>query len=201
MVEILRFKHGKYPEKLSETLNWFWSSVDFAAAVAIDTGIYSAINAVRPNNIGVGAFKKQVSQRVSSLTKAKGVLSKAGYIMSAAIVIIQVSENVYYDVQSGYSTDRIVSNAVTNTVIYGAATFVSVAGGAKIGALVGTAICPAVGIIVGAAVGAGIGFVADWGLSREIGGKKVIDHARDGVYSGYIYTRDALRDFMYALFD
>ena len=144
-------------------------------AWAVKTGI-------KPNNIGIGIFNKNKAIYLGKLGKAVSVLSKVATAVAILSVVASVAGGIQEDINRGYKTDRIISNAVTNTVIYGGLTLGIGAFGGYIGSLVGS-IVPGLGNVVGAAIGFAIGTLAGFVLEININGKSVIDHIRDGVYN------------------
>lgn len=83
-------------------------------------GYFGVINAVRPNNIGIGIWNKQRTAAINSFANDVKAFDKFGKIMAGITVAIQVGEGVFNDYNRGYSLDRIMSNAVVNTIVYGA---------------------------------------------------------------------------------
>ena len=156
----------------------------FQFAIGLGLGIvgWAVKTGIRPNNIGIGTYAKYQSQQLANLTKFSNVVSKISTAVAIITVLVTVGEGIYNDVNRGYPTDRIVSNAITNTVIYGGITLGLGAIGSAIGTAVGT-IIPGLGNAIGAAVGFAIGAVIGFVLEIEINGKSIIDHIRDGVYS------------------
>ena len=144
-------------------------------------GQYAVLNAVRPSNIGIGLWNKQRAAAIAGFGDDVAKLNKASNILAAITVAVQVGEGIYTDINRGYSTDRVISNAVVNTVIYGGTMWATGAIGAKIGGAIGSAV-PVVGTVVGAAVGFVLGTGVGLLLDMEIDGKSVIDYARDWVY-------------------
>ncbi len=137
---------------------------------------------VRPSNIGIGIYNKQVNKAICSLSKASNVLSKISTGMAVVSTIISVVDCINTDIKRGYSVDRVVSNAVTNTVIYGGLAFGIGAMGGKIGSILGSVV-PGLGNVIGAAVGFAVGVAVGFLLDLQINGKSIIDHIRDGVHS------------------
>ena len=137
---------------------------------------------VRPSNIGIGIYNKQVNKAIGSLSKASNILSKISTGMAVVSTIISVVDCINTDIKRGYSVDRVVSNAVTNTVIYGGLAFGIGAMGGKIGSILGSVV-PGLGNVIGAAVGFAVGIAVGFLLDLQINGKSIIDHIRDGVYS------------------
>lgn len=137
-------------------------------------------NAVRPANIGVGIWNKGRSAALKSFGDIDAPkFQKASNILGAITVGVQVLAAGISDYNRGYSTDRIISNAVVNTAIYSATTL----GCSYIGGLVGSFIpIPIVGTAIGTAVGYVVGVGIDFLLELEINGKSIIDYVRDGIY-------------------
>lgn len=139
-------------------------------------------SAPRPNNIGIGIYNKFRNSQLDKLTKASNVLSKISTVVAVASVIFTVVDGIKYDIERGYSTGHIISNAVTNTVVYGGLTFGVGALGGWLGSLAGS-IVPGLGNVVGAAVGYAVGLLVGFLLDLKINGKSIIDHIRDAFYS------------------
>ncbi len=138
-------------------------------------------NAVRPANIGVGIWNKGRSAALKSFGDIDAPkFQKASNILGTITVGVQVLGAGMSDYNRGYSTDRIISNAVVNTAIYSATTL----GCSYIGGLVGSLIpIPIVGTAIGTAVGYVVGVGIDFLLELEINGKSIIDYVRDGIYN------------------
>ncbi len=140
---------------------------------------FSVVNAVRPNNIGLGIWNKQRAATISSFADDAKVLNKVGNVFAAIGVGVQVFVDVLTDLERGYSTDRIISNMVVNTAVYSGITV----GLTYVGAFVGLLIpIPILGTAIGAAAGYVLSIGVDHLLNLEINGKLLIDHARDWVY-------------------
>ncbi len=156
----------------------------FQFAIGLGLGIvgWAVKTGIRPNNFGVRTYAKYQSQQIAGLTKFSNLVSKISTAIAIITVLVTVGEGIYNDVNRGYTPDRIVSNAITNTVIYGGITLGLGAIGSAIGTAIGTVV-PGLGNAIGAAVGFAIGAVIGFVLEIEINGKSIIDHIRDGVYS------------------
>lgn len=175
-----------------DPIGWFTPSNTFELTATVAQLIFGAAGvsgylhvakAIRPNNIGKGIWNIRRAAAIDSFKGDITKLNKASNILAGITVAIQVGEGLFTDINRGYSADRIVSNLVVNTVVYGGSTFALGFVGGKIGAAIGSFIpVPIVGTLIGTAVGfavgVGFGFLLDW----NIGGKSVIDHVRDGVY-------------------
>ena len=144
-------------------------------------GEYAVVHAIRPNNIGIGLWNKQRAAAIAGFGDDVAKLNKVSNVLAAITVAVQVGEGIYTDINRGYSTDRVISNSVVNTVIYGGTMCATGAIGAKIGGAIGTTI-PVVGTVVGAAVGFVLGTGVGLLLDMEIDGKSVIDYVRDWAY-------------------
>lgn len=95
-----------------------------------------------------------------------------------------MTERVVLDYNRGYSTDRIISNAIVNTAIFSATTIGLGIAGAKIGAAIGTAIpIPIVWTMIGMTVGFALGIGVSMLLELQINEKSIIDHIDDAVYN------------------
>ena len=173
--------------------NWFSASniFDLTATLgqlmiggAVIGGQYAVLNAVRPNNIGIGIWNKMRNSAIKGFEADVKKLNKASTILAVLTVAVQVGEGIYTDINRGYSTDRVISNAVVNTAIYGGTMAITSLAGAKAGAFIGS-FCPipVVGTVVGTAVGFAVGTIAGLLLDFEVNGKSLIDHARDWVYN------------------
>ncbi|MGM9971495.1 MAG: RHS repeat-associated core domain-containing protein [Anaeroplasmataceae bacterium] len=147
-------------------------------------GQYAVVNALRPNNIGIGLWNKQRAAAIAGFGDDVAKLNKVSNVLAAITVAVQVGEGIYSDINRGYSTDRVVSNAVVNTVIYGGTMAITSWAGAKAGAFIGS-FCPVpvVGTVVGTAIGFAVGTIAGVILDYEVNGKSLIDYARDWVYN------------------
>jgi hypothetical protein len=173
--------------------NWFSASniFDLTATLgqlmiggAVISGQYAVLNAVRPNNIGIGIWNKMRNSAIKGFEADVKKLNKASTILAVLTVAVQVGEGIYTDINRGYSTDRVISNVVVNTAIYGGTMAITSLAGAKAGAFIGS-FCPipVVGTVVGTAVGFAVGTIAGLLLDFEVNGKSLIDHARDWVYN------------------
>ena len=173
---------GNYPESKSQAVDIMSLILESGIGSGLALAGWAIKTGAKANNIGIGIFKQTQIKQLTGLTKASGALSKISTGLAIVSIGISVIEGIQRDITRGYSTDRIVSNAVTNTVIYGGLTLGAGAIGAKIGAAFGS-IVPGLGNVIGAAVGfaigIGIGFLFDW----QINGKSIIEHIEDGIYN------------------
>ena len=137
--------------------------------------------ATRPNNIGAGAWNKDVNQSLDDIARLTGSYSKVikglGYVGIGVDVGMGINENI----KKGASTDRIVSDAVVDGAFsWGSMAAASVAGG-KAGAYAGTYVSPGVGSAIGGGVGLLAGvfgyFVTD---AVKINEKSLKDYTKDG---------------------
>ena len=174
-----------YPNTLEDLYSLMSFAAEFSIGSALATASWSAKAAVRPNNIGPGTFKNQVTERLSQISKYSKLLSKVSSIASIASIGVSVYERVQIDIARNYSTDRIISNAVVNTGVYGGLTFGIGLAGAQLGGLVGS-VAPGLGNVIGAVVGFGLGMLFGYILDIKINGKSIIDHIGDAVY--YFWT-------------
>jgi len=177
----LKDNYGLFPET-SDIINIL--NAIFTAGLGVGLAIvgYTNYYGARPANIGIGTFSKQTSAAMSKISKACTVINKLSTAIGIFATVLAVGEGIYTDINRGYSTDRLICNAVTNTVIYGAIVF----GCTKIGAIIGTFIpIPVAGTVIGAAIGCGIGIAATLVLEAKINDKKVIDYVRDFIYYGF----------------
>ena len=67
-------------------------------------------------------------------------------------------------------------------MIFGGTALLLGAIGGKLGTLLGSAL-PGLGNVIGAVVGFALGLTLGFFLDLEVGGKSVINHIRDGVYT------------------
>ena len=172
---------GHYPEwaTFSNLFEGTSTALQLMLNGAYIGGYFSVVNAVRPNNIGIGIWNKQRTAAINSFSDDVKAFDKFGKIMSGITVAIQVGEGVFNDYNRGYSLDRIISNAAVNTIVYG----VSAWGLAQIGGIIGNLIpIPIVGSLIGTAAGYLLGLGINYLMDLEINGKSLIDHARDFVY-------------------
>ena len=139
-------------------------------------------NAPRPNNIGKGIFSKNQTAYLGKLSKAAKILGNISNAISIISTIISVIDGIKIGIDRGYSTGRIISNAITDTLVFGGTTFVLGAIGAKIGGLLGSAL-PGLGNVIGAFAGFILGIGMGLLLDLQINGKSILDHIRDGVYT------------------
>ena len=138
--------------------------------------------APRPNNIGIGIFRKNQTAYLGKLDKAANILGKVSTVVAVISTVISVVEGIKTGIDSGYSTGRIVSNAITDTVVFGGTTLILGAIGGKIGGLLGS-VLPGLGNVIGAAIGFALGLAIGFLFDLEVGGKSIINHIRDGVYN------------------
>ena len=175
---------GHYPEwaTFSNLFEGTSTALQLMLNGAYIGGYFSVVNAVRPNNIGIGIWNKQRTAAINSFADDVKAVNKFGNIMAAITVAIQVGEGAFNDYNRGYSTDRIISNAVVNTAVYSLTTI----GLAKLGGFVGSFIpIPIVGTAIGTAVGYLVGLGVNWLMELDVNGKSVIDHVRDFVYDSW----------------
>lgn len=175
---------GHYPEwaTFSNLFEGTSTALQLMLNGAYIGGYFSVVNAVRPNNIGIGTWNKQRTAAINSFKDDGKAFNKFGNIMAAITVAIQVGEGAFNDYNRGYSTDRIISNAVVNTTVYSLTTI----GLAKFGGFVGSFIpIPIVGTAIGTAVGYLVGLGVNWLMELDVNGKSVIDHVRDFVYDSW----------------
>ena len=171
---------GHYPEwaTFSNIFEGTSSVLQLMLNGAYIGGYFSVVNAVRPNNIGIGIWNKQRIAAINSFADYVKAFDKFGKIMAGITVAIQVGEGVFNDYDRGYSLDRIISNVVVNTAIYSLTTI----GLAKLGGFVGSFIpIPIVGTAIDTAVGYLVGLDVNWLMDLDVIGKSVIDHIRDFV--------------------
>ena len=102
--------------------------------------------------------------------------------MAVISVGITVYDGIQTDIQRGYNTGRIISNAATNAVIYGGLTIGIGLITSKIGAVIGSVV-PGLGNVVGALAGFAIGTAIGFLLDLNVNGKSIIDHINDAVYN------------------
>jgi len=165
----------------SDVINIFAALVEIGVGGGIAIVGWAYKTGVRPNNIGIGTFNKFRAEKLGKLAKGANALSKISTAIAVIAVIVSVVDGIIYDVNRGYDTGRVISNAVTNVVIYGGIALAAGELGAYIGGLVGTVV-PGAGNAVGAAVGFALGFVLGLILEIEVDGKSIIDHIRDAFY-------------------
>ena len=145
---------------------------------------FKVLNSIRPNNIGLGIWETGKANCLNSFTKDAKAFKKAGTILAVITTVAQVVSSGIDDLQKGYSTDRIISNVIVNTIIYSATTI----GLAKLGGAIGSFIpIPIVGTAVGTATGYLIGSVINYLLELEIDDKTIINHIRDWFYDSWNY--------------
>lgn len=138
--------------------------------------------APRPNNIGIGIFRKNQIANLGKLDTAANILGKISTAVAVISTVISIIDGIKTGIDSGYSAGRIVSNAITDTVIFGGTALLLGAIGGKLGTLLGSAL-PGLGNVIGAVVGFALGLTLGFFLDLEVGGKSVINHIRDGVYT------------------
>jgi len=172
---------GYYPEwaTFSNLYEGTSTALQLMLNGAYISGYFSVINAVRPNNIGIGLWSKQQAAAISSFADDVKAFNKFGNLMASIAVGIQVGEGIFNDYNRGYNLDRIISNAAVNAVVYGVSTW----GLAQFGGVVGSFIpIPIVGTAIGTAAGYLLGLGINYLMDLEINGKSLIDHVRDFVY-------------------
>lgn len=153
--------------------------IGIGSALAI--GGWAVKTGARSNNVGIGIFNKIRASKISSLTKASKVLSKISTAMGIVSVLSTVVDGIRSDINRDYSTGRIISNAVTNTLVYGGLTIGIGALGGYIGSLFGSVV-PGLGNVVGAIFGFALGTLVGFILDIKVNSKCIIDHIRDAVY-------------------
>jgi len=152
-------------------------------AGALISGQYAVVNLVRPNYMGIGYWEKLRKTAIDGFADDVAKFNKVSKVLAVLTVAIQVGEGVYTDINRGYSTDRVISNGVVNTLIYGTTMFVTGWAGAQAGAWIGTMFpIPIVGTFAGAAIGFALGTLAGLLMDYEVNGKSLIDHCRDWFY-------------------
>ena len=136
-------------------------------------------NAPRPNNIGIGIFNKYKTAYLGKLSKAANVLGKISTTVAIISTVISVMDGIKIGIDRGYSTGRIISNTITDTLVLGGTTFALGAIGGKIGGVAGS-VLPGLGNVIGAVVGFALGIGIGLLLDLQINGKSILDHIRDG---------------------
>ena len=111
---------GHYPEcaTFSNLFEGTSTALQLMLNGACIGGYFSVVNAVRPNNIGIGILSKQRTAVINSFADDVKAFKKFCDIMAAITVAIQVVEGALNDYNRGYSTDRIISNAIVNIAVY-----------------------------------------------------------------------------------
>ena len=143
---------GHYPEcaTFSNLFEGTSTALQLMLNGACIGGYFSVVNAVRPNNIGIGILSKQRTAVINSFADDVKALKKLGDIMAVIAVAIQVGEGAFNDYNRGYSTDRIISNGIVNFGVYTVSTITL----EKLGGFVGSFFpIPIVGTAIGTAVG------------------------------------------------
>lgn len=174
--------NGYFLDSYSEIIDFISVFLETSINLGIAAVGWAIKHGAKPSNIGLGLFLKNQTKQLSSLSKASGILSKVSTGVAIVSIGVSVIEGIVTDINRGYSTGRIISNAVTNTAIYAGITFGSAFIGSKIGALIGSVI-PGLGTAIGAVVGFVVGLLFGWLLEIQINGKSIIEHIRDGIYS------------------
>lgn len=133
--------------------------------------------------MGIGYWEKLRKTAIDGFADDVAKFNKVSKVLAVLTVAIQVGDGVYTDINRGYSTDRVISNGVVNTLIYGTTMFVTGWAGAQAGAWIGTMFpIPIVGTFAGAAIGFALGTLAGLLMDYEVNGKSLIDHCRDWFY-------------------
>lgn len=169
---------------------------------------YDIITAPRPNNIGAGLWKGQVTDKLDDAAKffgaskddvtaglankvvkgvspkgalPNGTLPKVVKGLGYAGVAVSVGGGIYDNVQAGSSAEETASDAVVDGAFSWANLAASGALGGKIGAAVGSVV-PGAGNIAGAVGGAIVGGVIYFATEVwQINGKSIKDHVKDGI--------------------
>ena len=119
--------------------------------------VKSLYNAPRPNNIGVGTYSKMLKADEAFIRKG---VKYTGYGLTALSTIISTGIGIEQNIQNGESAGEIWSDAAID-IGSGAWSIGASAAGAKLGSIIGTAICPG----AGTALGVGIGIILGWGFN------------------------------------
>ena len=155
------------------------------------------VNAVRPNNIGVGTWSRIVSQDLDDAarifgssaddvvrgfanTKVTGFLPKALDKIGYAGVLIDAGNGIWENIEEGASFNKITSDAFIDVTISGSSIWASGIAGSWAGARVGS-IEPGIGNIAGAVGGFIAGVIIYFATDGiKIYGKTIRDHIKDG---------------------
>ena len=174
---------GSYAMSVSSLIDIVSALTEIGIGGGISLVAWVYKTSIRPNNIGIGAYKRFIGNKLSRFATVSKILSKISTATAIVSVGVSVIENIIYDVQNNkYDFGRTLSNAVTNIAIYGGTTLgIGVIGG-KIGAVLGSVI-PGLGNVIGAAIGFALGICIGLLLDLKINGKSIIDHIRDGFYN------------------
>ena len=155
------------PNSVSDvsSLVWTGSGIIFLGVIAIAE--WDAISAMRPNNIGIGTWSRQVNQQLTNLSTSRDLVGKVFTYGGWAILALDVTAGVMNDIDAGVDPNRISANAIAMTTVGVGSTGFGAAVGGLAGAGAGSlltamgagaaagSIKPIVGTIVGAAVAAG----------------------------------------------
>ena len=192
------FKEKISQELLNNSYGYLVDGLDIFFAGLGTTLKNEAVEMIKPNNIGIGIWKKWVSSQLDDLGRLFGasaddvvrgfaniettgflpqIIEKAGYVGVAVDVGIGINENI----EEGVSAEVIVADATVDAAF----SIASMVAAGKMGAAGGTvagSIVPGIGNVAGAIAGfaAGIGlyFVTD---VIKVEGKSIKDHVKDGV--------------------
>ena len=174
---------GSYAMSVSSLIDIVSALTEIGIGGGISLVAWVYKTSIRPNNIGIGAYKRFIGNKLSRFAAVSKILSKISTATAIVSVGVSVIENIIYDVQNNkYDFGRTLSNAVTNIAIYGGTTLGIGAIGGKIGAVLGSVI-PGLGNVIGAVIGFALGICIGLLLDLKINGKSIIDHIRDGFYN------------------
>ncbi len=184
----IRFKDemGRFPNSDSDAYELL------AAALEFSIGFVYAFKAFGINqDLKTATWPPYITKYTNELTALNNTLKivqKAATVLAVIGIAISTIENINSDIKKGYSTGRIVSNAIVNTVVNSISTFGFAALGSKIGGVIGSfipipGVGTAIGMVIGAVIGYGVGLVFNAVMNLKIGGKSIMDHIRDGFYN------------------
>lgn len=182
----------------SDTYGYVINGLNISSA-SIGTYLKKAVSeSVRPNNIGIGVWKRELSSQLDDIarlfgsstddvvrgfanSKIEGMFPKAidklGYVGAA----IDAATGIKGNIEKGSSIEKTTSDAVLDATISAGSIWAAGEIGKNIGFYIG-GFAPGVGNVVGAVVGFafGVGFYYATDV-LEIGGKNIRNHIKDGI--------------------
>ena len=172
---------GCYPNSISQKIDYisFLSEFKIGSILAILGLSIKTISLLK--NTDSEFYNLLSNIQLNELTKASNTLSRVSYALAIISICASVVEGIQTDINRNYSADRIISNVLTNTLIYGFTTLGIGIIGSKVGALFGSVV-PGIGNVVGAALGFVLGIGVGMLLDLKIDGTSIIDHFRNSIY-------------------
>lgn len=153
---------------LSDGLSYVNDLFSFGTDAAVDYAKYANETGVRPNNIGVGTYNKQVLARNNSINSLSNFFGIISDILSTGIIIYDAVDGIVDNCEDGVPKDIIAWDVTVDLTFSFAGMLASTATSTAVGSMIGS-FCPVpvVGTVGGAVAGFLVGSFFDW-MSTEI---------------------------------